>query len=97
MWIWRGQIVPEPGEHIKRAAEEAIALCHQFGADTKGKTYGGYPSQGYFELTFNGVKISVWADSTVDGIVQEYEESRKSEKGTLQEYEESRKSEKGTL
>ena len=73
MWIWRGVICPEPGEHIKDAAREAIAICKQFKGDKHTDEFGGYPAQGYFEFTFNGVKLLVWTDSQPEEIVWQYE------------------------
>ena len=73
MWLWRGVICPEPGEHIRDTAAEAIELCRQYKADPKGKEYAGFPSQGYFEFVFNDVKLIVWADSTVEQIADDFE------------------------
>lgn len=72
MWIWRGAIVPEPGEDIRHAAMEAVALCQQFKAGNDGQTYGGYPSQGYFQFEFNDVTLIVWKDSTPEQIVAQF-------------------------
>jgi hypothetical protein len=75
MWIWDGQIRPEPGESIHDAIRIALHLARRYGAGSKyDETAQKYDI--CFTFIFNDTPVRVFADSTVKELVQRFLEMR---------------------